>query len=270
MIRTVTLLILFSILMTNEKLLLLYPDADLSNTGKLNASDVKAIYVLLDEGLKKYSKFDVMSPSDNPICYSKECAISLADEYNANQVITSKIRVLGSKIIFTGMIQKADGSDEFTTRITAINVEDMENASFRLSKSLINRQVIEDVADIDNIIEEEEEEARRRKSLRRLGFTVGYLLPFGGERYYFYDDDQARRWSQSFINLGYIQNWELKSNDAILLDAFMNFNSHNGSVGLDLTYNKFLNKTDNSMFYGYGIGWHLGPQQTGINTYDDQ
>ena len=65
--------------------------------------------------------------------------MALGSQYNANQVVTSKIRVLGSKIIFTGMIVNVDDSDEFTSRVTALNVEDMENASLRLSKSLINK-----------------------------------------------------------------------------------------------------------------------------------
>ena len=66
------------------------------------------------------------------------------------------------------MIQNIDGTDQFTTRITALNVEDMENASMRLAKSLLNRDSIEDVADIDNIIEDEENESERRKSIYRM------------------------------------------------------------------------------------------------------
>ena len=261
--RKVIVCILFSLFFSNEKLLLLYPDADLSNTGKLNVSDVNAIQLLFKDAFNTYSDFDLITPSDNPICYSSECAILLAVEHNADQVVTSKIRVLGSKIIFTGMIQNSDGSDEFATRITALNVEDMENATYRLSKSLINRDSIEDVADIDNIIEEEEGAATRRKSLFRIGATLGYIIPFGGENYYFYKEDN-RKWNATPFVLGYVQNWELKSNNSILLDVF----ASSRKLGIDLTYNTYLNKTDNSMFYGYGIGWHAGIQQE-LGEYDD-
>ena len=260
----------------NERLLLLYPDADLSDTGKLNVSDVNAIHLLFTDGFNTYSDFDLVAPSDNAICYSSECATALALEYNANQVVTSKIRVLGSKIIFTGMIQNADGSDGFATRITALNVEDMENASYRLAKSLINRDSIEDVVDIDNIVESEEEVASRRKSLSRVGLSVGFLAPINGDRYYYYDNNQNYE-KCSFLNLGYVQNWELKSNNSIIMDAFVNFGLGSDMdpedpamiFGIDLTYNYFNNKTDNSIFYGYGLGWHLGPEAKDIIYYDD-
>ena len=72
------------------------------------------------DGFEYYSKMNVVVPSDKSVCYSSECAISLALEYNAQMVVTSKIRVLGTKIIFTGMIQDVDGNNQFTTRITII------------------------------------------------------------------------------------------------------------------------------------------------------
>ena len=261
--KKIILFILLSIFFAKDKLLLLYPDADLSNTAKLNVSDVNAIQLLFKDGFNKYSNFDLITPSDNAVCYSSECATSLALEHNADQVVTSKIRVLGSKIIFTGMIQNTDGSDEFATRITALNVEDMENASYRLAKSLINRDSIEDVVDIDNIIEDEEQVASRRKSLFRIGGTLGYIVPFGGENYYFYEEDN-RKWNATPFVLGYVQNWELKSNNSLLLDAF----ASSQKFGIDLTYNTYSNKTDNSMFYGYGIGWHAGIQKK-LGEYDD-
>ena len=204
--KKIILFILLSIFFGNERLLLLYPDADLSDTGKLNVSDVNAIHLLFTDGFNAYSDFELITPSDNAVCYSSECALSLAIDYGVDQVVTSKIRVLGSKIIFTGMIQNVDGSDEFATRITAINVEDMENASYRLAKSLINRDSIENVADIDNIIQEEEEVEKRRQSLFRIGLTLGYMIPFGGENYYYYNDEDKRKWNQTPFAVGYVQN----------------------------------------------------------------
>ena len=38
-------------------------------------------------------------------------------------------------------------------------------------------------------------------------------------------------------------------------------------IALDLTYNHFQNKSDNSIFYGYGLGWHAG-FQTDFNDFD--
>mgnify|MGYP001181452702 FL=1 len=249
-----------------DKLLVLYPEADLSNTARLNVSDVNAIHILFADGFEYYSKMNVIVPSDKTVCYSSECATSLASDYNAQMVVTSKIRVLGTKIIFTGMIQDVDGSNQFTTRITALNVEDMENASMRLAKSLINRDSIDDVADIDNIITDEEYESERRKSIYRIGGSLGYIIPFGGENYYYYDAN-VRKWNQTPLFFGYTQNWESKTNTTVILDV--NFSPH--KLALDLTYNHFKNRSDNSPFYGYGIGWHAGFQSSNpqFDQYSD-
>lgn len=252
-----------SSIFAEDKLLVLYPEADLSNTARLNISDVNAIHVLFADGFEYYSKMNVVVPSDKSVCYSSECAISLASEYNAQMVVTSKIRVLGTKIIFTGMIQDVDGNNQFTTRITALNVEDMENASMRLAKSLLNKDSIDDVADIDNIIQDEEYESERRKSIYRIGGSLGYILPFGGENYYYYDAN-VRKWNSTPLFFGYTQNWESKSNSTVILDAY--FSPH--KFALDLTYNNFNNKSDNSLFYGYGLGWHAGFQYN--NPIEDQ
>tara|TARA_Y100001934_G_scaffold101447_1_gene124708 strand:+ start:38 stop:1102 length:1065 start_codon:yes stop_codon:yes gene_type:complete len=254
-------------LLGKDKLLVLYPEADLSNTARLNVSDVNAIHILFADGFEYYSKMNVIVPSDKTVCYSSECATSLASEYKAEVVVTSKIRVLGSKIIFTGMIQNVDGTNQFTTRITALNVEDMENASMRLAKSLFTRNSIDDVADIDNIIEDEEYESERRKSIYRIGGSIGYLLPFGGENYYFYDENDNRVWNATPFFFGYTQNWETKENSTIMLDV--NFGSRKPFV-IDLTYNFYKERDDNSPFYGFGLGWHMGIQETYVNSNDYQ
>jgi len=256
-----------------SQILLLYPDADLSNSSKLNASDVKAVHFLLEEGLNQYSDSKIISPSDESLCYSKECALSLADEYNASQVVTSKIRVLGTKIIFTGMILDSNGENEFNSRITAINVEDMENATLRLTKSLLTRTTINLSADVDNITFKESLPDNRRATIHRVGGYIGYLVPFGGNGYYAlneeyidefngYNDEYnySKEWQSTILQFGFTNYWELRNNSAIFLDSFINALSGVGpSFGIDLSFNKFSNKSDYSTFYGGGLGWYLNP-----------
>ena len=244
------LLIIFSVLLGKSQLFILYPDADLSNTHKLNATDVETIYFLFSDGFKKYSKSNIIENSNFHMCHSKECALDLGREYSANEIVTSKIRVLGSKIIFTGMIFDENGNDEFTSRVTAINVEDMENAAIRLSKSLVNRNSIDEVADIDNIIASDTEESMRRESLHKVGLSLGYLIPFSGSSYEGSDD----RLRKSILQFSLSNYWEFQDNKNLFLDACYNFES---GFALDLSYNKFINKNDFSPFYGAGIGWHL-------------
>ena len=263
MFKNMLIILFFSFFFAKDSVLILYPDANLSNTEKLNSSDVDAIYFLFQDGFNNNSSIEVIEPNDKHLCSSKECAISLAQQYESNQVVTSKIRVLGTKIIFTGMIIDLDSNDEFTSRVTALNVEDMENASLRLSKSLINRDSIEDSVDIDNIIDEETIADSRREGIYKVGFGLGYLIPFGGEGYKYFDEDyyssnQKLRNSKTILQFSWTNYWELKNNTFVLGEAFMNIaNTAGGGGGLEISMNKYMNKTDTSPFYGAGIGWYM-------------
>ena len=264
--RTIFLFISLSLCLSNQSILIIYPDANLSQSDKLNASDVDAIYFLFQEGFSKYSKFNIIETEERHFCSSSECAKSLADDYQANKVVTSKIRVLGSKIIFTGMIMNQDGSDEFMSRVTALNVEDMENASLRLAKSLINKDSIEDSADIDNIIEEETVADKRREGLYKVGFSLGYLVPFGGEGYEYFDDQNGTtKFSKTIFQGSWLNYWELKENKFLLGEMFFNVGRSGAEgFGLELNMNKYLNKLDSSPFYGFGIGWYMNSKITNV------
>ena len=276
MFKIIIIILLLSFSISKDSVLILYPDANLSNTEKLNASDVDAIYFLFQEGFRNYSKMEVIELTDKHFCSSKECAISLGSQYNANQVVTSKIRVLGSKIIFTGMIVNVDDSNEFTSRVTALNVEDMENASLRLSKSLINKNSIEESVDIDNITEEEETADSRRESIYKIGFNLGYLAPFGGEGYKYWTEGTTIEnlpLSKTILQVGWTNYWELKNNSFVMGEAFLNVaNEGAGGFGLEINMNKYMNKTDYSPFYGGGIGWYMNTLITDSdnnNQYDN-
>jgi len=271
--RYLLLYIIFPFLLSASQLIVLYPDADLSNTYKLNATDVETVHFLFIDGFKKYSKFDIIEPNEIHMCHSKECAMDIGFNYNADKIVTSRIRVLGSKIIFTGMVFNKDGTDEFTSRVTAINVEDMENAAMRLSKSLVNKDAIDEVTDIDNIIESDTEDSLRRKSLHKVGISVGYLFPFGGNGYKYIDnkdnddsdDDELFKYN-SILQLGLLNYWEFQSNKALFLDTYLNWGV---GLGVDLSYNKFINREDSSPFYGAGIGFHMHSNQDLDDYHND-
>lgn len=256
--------LLSSFILSNSSLLVLYPDADLTNTHKLNATDVETIYFLFVDGFREYSNKTLIDNQENHICYSKECALSLANSYDADEVITSKIRVLGTKIIFTGMIFSKNGDSEFVSRVTALNVEDMENASMRLSKSLVNRKGIDESLDINNIIENDNKKSVRRESIHRVGGYIGYLFPFGGSGYQVLTDDGLSL-SSSIFQIGFSNYFEYQDNRALFLDVFLNMKNPLG-FGVDLSFNQFLNQGNYSPFYGAGIGWYLNPydQEDGV------
>jgi len=252
--------LLLSVIFSSQSIFILYPDADLGNTEKLNSNDVETIFYLFQEGFGKYSKSKIIENSDKNICFTKECALSLAESFGANKIVRSRIRVLGSKIIFTGIILDINNKEEFTSRVTAINVEDMENASLRLAKSLVKKNSIDESADVDNIIEEDTVADKRRESLYKVGLNIGYLVPFGGEGYKFWSEDaniDDLPLSKTILQFAWTNYWELKDNKFVLGDIFMNIaNEGAEGFGVELNMNKYLRKTDFSPFYGLGVGWY--------------
>lgn len=270
---------MFSVSFSSESIFILYPDADLGNTEKLNSSDVETIFYLFQEGFGKYSKDKIIDNSDKNTCLTKECAFSLAESSGVNKIVRSRLRVLGSKIFFTGIILDINTNEEFTSRVTAVNVEDLENASFRLAKSLIRKNSIDETADIDNIIEEDTVVDKRRESLYKVGFNMGYLIPFGGEGYKYWDEGSnidRLPLSKTILQIGWTNYWELKDNKFVLGEVFGNVTKSGAEgFGLELNMNTYLRKTDFSPFYGLGIGWYFNTlvvessnSNNGTNNYE--
>ena len=141
------------------------------NETNFTGSDIRSINMLFSEEFEQYGDVEISSIS----CDNNNCALSELSKTNNDYVVYTKLMKLGSKIIYTGHIINEESN--FTSKVTALSIEDMENAIARLAKSLVLNESIQDVADIDNIMENEEKEDRRRQSLGRLGFSVGYMFP---------------------------------------------------------------------------------------------
>ena len=65
MFKNIIIILLFSFSISNNAILILYPDANLSNTEKLNISDVDAIYLLFQEGFRSDSDTQVINPKED-------------------------------------------------------------------------------------------------------------------------------------------------------------------------------------------------------------
>ena len=227
----------------------------------LTESDIESINILFSEEFTQYGDIQNSTVS----CSNDDCALSELSQTDNDYVVYTKLMKLGSKFIYTGYI--VDEKSSFTSKVTALSIEDMENAIARLAKSLALNESIEDVVDIDNIIESEEEEDARRQSLGRVGFSVGYMFPtFNSYTSRNYDTD----WNSSYgdyeeittttndiqkIVLGLNYFYEFKENRALLAE----FIWHTGSpfsFGADMSMLKYLGKDDFSPFVGGGVGLH--------------
>ena len=248
-----------------------------SNTlgSELTESDLTSIDMLFSEDLSQYGKVENSSVS----CVDNDCALSELSKTDNDYVIYTKIMKLGSKIIYTGYVLNDEST--FTSKITALSVEDMERAVTRLAKSLALNESIEDVVDIDNITEGEEEESARRQSLGRIGFSIGYMFPTfdsytsrnldQGE--YDYDtwetvyETSTTRDIQKIV-LGFNYFYEFKENRALLAE----FNWYTGSpfsFGADMSMLKYLAKDDFSPYIGGGVGLHWVSYCRGYDCQDE-
>ena len=72
MFKKIISILFLTFVFSKSSILILYPDANLSNTEKLNASDVDAIYFLFKDGFRNYSDFEVLDLNNFIRSISKE------------------------------------------------------------------------------------------------------------------------------------------------------------------------------------------------------
>ena len=237
----------------------------------LTKTDLESIDMLFSQELEKHGTVKTSSAS----CTDNDCALLELSESQETFVVYTKIMKLGSKIIYTGFI--LNDKSNFTSKVTALSVEDMENAVVRLAKSLVLNESIENVVDIDNIIESEEEESARRQSLGRVGISIGMMYPmfdsYANREYdWVYDDDwngeneyTGTIYDSQKIKLSANYFYEFKENYGLLAETTLYFGLP-FSMGADMNMIKYLNKSDFSPFIGGGIGLHWVSYCTGCDS----
>ncbi len=244
------------------------------NETNFTGSDIRSINMLFSEQFEQYGDVEISSIS----CNNNNCALSELSKTNNDYVVYTKLMKLGSKIIYTGHIINEESN--FTSKVTALSIEDMENAIARLAKSLVLNESIQDVADIDNIMENEEKEDRRRQSLGRVGFSVGYMFPtfnsYTGINYdenynsetHDYDHTISTVRNVQKIVLGANYLYEFKENIALLAE-FLFYTGSPFSFGADMSLLKYLGKDDFSPYIGGGLGLHWVSYCSGYNCEDE-
>ena len=245
-------IVLFAFIKADSSILVLKPHNDIDPV-YLEDNDVSTIMTLFVDGLSLYHNGEIKFSQIT--CNDDECALEQLLETGNDEVIYGKLQKLGSKIIFSASILDIDKS--FSSKATAMSVEDMEQVCLRLSKSIALRQTLEESADIDNITEKDEQESARRKSLGRTGISIGYLFPFEDLIYVDYnnsmfgeDSEQVSEEYSNLLKFSWNYYYEFKNNTALLLECGMGI----PFMGLDISFLKFTNIIDTSPFYGLGIG----------------
>lgn len=230
-------------------------NADVSTVNELFKDAVQASY----GGDVKSAPRDSVSP-----CSDKECVAKLAAAAGADAAVFASVKRLGSKWIFSATLYDAGTKLMNNQRATAVNLEDLESVTKRVSDALLQGKTVDQVASLDNITgKEEESEPTRRRSLFNTGFSLGYLFPTG-HRYAYLKDTTAfdlgctpksnceeRQLYSQMIRLAFLNSWEFREDMRLGMDLTW---AMPNVVGGDINLHYLFSRRDFSPFVGGGLG----------------
>ncbi len=215
---------------------------------------------LLKETLtEKFSGEVVMGGEEHSSCQDKQCAIELGIKENAQFVVYSGSRPLGTKVVFSATKVDVKNKSANNQRITASSVEELDDVIIRVCDALIADKHVKEVASLDNVVDKENEKiAKRRETYFKKGFTLGYLYPMNDSYFQMdcgYNQNQYEcddHYSQ-MIYINFMTMYEFHNN--LALDVDLNF-AIPSDIGADANLLYFPNRTDFSPFFGGGLGMH--------------
>jgi hypothetical protein len=258
--RGVVLCLLAYVVSPAKSLLMLPVTGEAENTAEL-----AAVTRLFRDALE--SRHGELAPvpavSSSTACGERACALEAgraANLENGDLVVYSTLHRLGSRLIFTSSIVRADGKKPFNQRMTVEKIEDMEAVTQRMAEALLEREAPEFAASVDDVTEwERTHERAKRKSPYSMGFAVGYLFPSGGGFNYLEEDANNPNSNYTMtdfpqlLRLAWIHSWEFRRDLQLGAEAVWAV-PHSFGGDLNLTY--LLGGGDFAFFFGGGAGLH--------------
>ena len=272
MFKKIILFLLFSTLTPTTKLLVLFPEADLLPNSDITIENIEKVYSLLINEFKNNENVLLVKHQEKHFCYSKECAINLMNNYNADEVVTSKIRILNSKIVLTGMVLYQGGNKEFTVRSTAMSFIQLENSIKDLTKSLIAKDNKMKIPDVKDIIDKKGEQVKNSffgfqnmlKADKEYRVGLGYSsYGVSGDGYkfdvYVLDELIGNESSSTLNKIKIINSWHFNKGKFLNIDFFLNLSDNVIGYGFEIISNKYLSISSldsetTPIFYGFGGG----------------
>ena len=284
MFKKIILFLLFSTLIPSTKLLVLFPEADLPSNAEVSIKDVENIYYSLINQFENNKSVSLIEHKERHFCYSKECAINLMNNYNADEAVTSKIRILNSEIVLTGMILYENGEKEFTVRSTAASLKQLESSIPDLVESLIDKNNKMKIPNVKGMIDKKGEQVKNSffqfqnilKSDKEYRVGIGhssYAVHGQGYKLAEYNGggDMVGHFTPQVRKIRFINSWHFDNSKFFTLNFFLN-HTPNGNVamekdlkgyGFELISNTYLSISSIGstpkypIFYGLGVGWQF-------------
>lgn len=118
---------------------------------------------------------------NDDICSDEECAKSIGEKLNTDQIVLCKLNLLGEKIIVQYfLVDVATGENVLAEQVTALDLDDLQPVMKRVALSISKEAPFTENVAVGNVVGTESIETLRRKSRYNFGVGFGYLYPQNG------------------------------------------------------------------------------------------
>jgi hypothetical protein len=126
-------------------------------------------------------------PSGPRACDEVDCALSLARERQAAQVIFGSLSRLGEKVIVrVRALRVGDTAPYYTDQLSALTEEDLDTIMQRIAEGIAEGRANSARATVESVTRAETETPRRRAGRSGVGLRAGFIFPdgdsYGGDR----------------------------------------------------------------------------------------
>ena len=119
-------------------------------------------------------------PSGLEGCDAVDCALALASEHQATQVVFGSLSRLGGKIVVrVRAVRAGEATSFYREQISAETEEDLDVVMRRIAEGIAAGRVDSDRATIDSVTGAEANTPRRRAGRSGIGLRTGFLFPVG-------------------------------------------------------------------------------------------
>jgi catechol 2,3-dioxygenase-like lactoylglutathione lyase family enzyme len=120
------------------------------------------------------------TPSGEGGCDEVGCALSLASEHQAAQVVFGSLSRLGDKfVVRVRAVRAGEAKPFYSDQIPAEMEEDLDVVMRRIAEGIAGGRTDSDRATISSVTDVEANAARRRKGRSGIGLRTGFLFPVG-------------------------------------------------------------------------------------------
>jgi len=131
--------------------------------------------------------FHAELPHGDQGCDEVECALSLARERQAAQVIYGSLSRLREKVIVrVRALRVGDSTPYYSDQLSAMTEEDLDTVMRRVAEGIASGRADSERATVESVTRAESETPRRRAGRSGIGLRAGFIFPdgdsYGGER----------------------------------------------------------------------------------------